>query len=312
MAAAFPSRKFAAMVPGPRPMRRRLQPATPRLAAAALALLSAPGALYAGAAPPAEPPAAEPERGPVTDVPDLPEGHLAVIAEREKISLPSPVEYFTAIAKATNPRWRKWYLELVPDPPAGRPKVGASLGMLLAEAHLATMARDGQRLRNVGAEISSRAKVLGLEDAVAPRLAAVETLAGEGNWGGVHVEFEALGWEIGSGLLRQRDGDLALLVLIGQWLRVLHIGSAVVGLGEVGDLSLAAGGEGLPGLVAGWAGGLSEECRAQEDIAFMLRHSAKLTRTWSPEKFAGGREFTLDEVKDTHSRIDAIISRLSK
>lgn len=246
----------------------------------------------------------------VTAEPDLPEDQLAAIAERERISQPAPADYFGAIAKATNPRWRKWYRELDPHPPAGRPRVAAALGIVIAEAHLATMARDEQRLRNVGAEVSALSKVLGLADAVAPRLAAVETLATAGNWGGVHLELEVLGWEVADGLRRQHDADLALLSSIGMWIRVLHIGSSVVALGEVPDLALAAGGEGMPGQLIAWTNSLSEDCRKLEPIAFSLKQVAKIGRIWDPEKFAGERDFTSEEVSDTRERFDSIISHL--
>jgi hypothetical protein len=246
----------------------------------------------------------------VTAAPDLPEDQLAAIAERERISQPAPADYFGSIAKATNPRWRKWYRELDPHPPAGRPRVAAGLGIVIAEAHLATMARDEQRLRNVGAEVSALSKVLGLADAVAPRLAAVEALAGAGNWGGVHVELEVLGWEVADGLRRQHDADLALLSSIGMWVRILHIGSSVVALGEVPDLALAAGGEGMPGQLSVWTNSLSESCRKLEPIAFSLKQVAKIGRIWDPEKFVGERTFTTEEVLDTRERLDSIISHL--
>lgn len=246
----------------------------------------------------------------VIDVPDLPEEQLAAIAVRERISQPPPADYFKAIAKATNPRWRRWYRELDPHPPTGRPMIAAGLGIVMAEAHLATMARDGQRLRNVGAEVSSLAGVLGLADAVAPRIAAVEALAEAGDWAGVHVELERLGWEVGDGLRRQRDADLALMSSIGMWLRVLHIGSAVVELGEISDLSLAVGGEGMIGQLTVWEDALSESTRKLEPVAFLLRQTAKIGRIWSPEKFANERDFNIDDVKDARERLNSIISHL--
>jgi len=267
--------------------------------AAALVAFAGPGGVFAQESP-----------APITDVADLPEKQLAEIAERERISQPPPADYFKAIAKATNPRWRKWYRKLDPHPPTGRPMVAAGLGIVIAEAHLATMARDGQRLRNVGAEVSSLAGVLGLADAIAPRIAAVEALAESGDWAGVHVELEVLGWEVGDGLHRQHDADLALMSSIGMWLRVLHIGSSVVALGEVPDLSLAVGGEGMLDRLTIWEDALSEGTRKLEPVDFLLRQTDKIGRVWSTKKFAADREFDIEEVKDTHERLESIIFHL--
>ena len=230
----------------------------------------------------------------------------------EAISFPSPDEYFSALAKSTNPRWRKWYREIEQQPPTERSKIAAGLGMLVAEAHLSSMARDEQRLRNICGEIAAFAKVLGLSETAATHLAAVEAAATRGSWPEAQLALEQLLSGFAGKLLEQRDGDLARLAQIGLWMRVLQVGAGVVQEGHVKDLSLAVGGEGMPQRVALIASGLSERSRETEDVAFMLRQCDKICRVWSAEKFQSGREFTMEEVSDCHERLTGIIAHLSK
>jgi hypothetical protein len=229
-----------------------------------------------------------------------------------EISMPSPAEYYLALAKATNPRWRRWYRELSQQPPTKRTKVAAGLGMLMAEAHIAAMARDGQRLRNVGSEIGAFAKILGLSEEVAPRIAAIEAGAERGEWAMAHLDLEAMAVGMARKLHEQRDDDLARLVRLGLWVRVLHVGAGVVFAGEVDELVLAAGGELVPIWLGRELAGLSDACRAEEDIAYLTRQLEKLGRIWAPEKLDSGRVYDAEEVEDTRDRLDGIIDHLSK
>lgn len=228
------------------------------------------------------------------------------------LGAPSPVEYFLSLAKSTNPRWRRSYRELAPQPPTDRTKVAAGLGMLATDAHLAAMARDGQRARNVSAELNAFAKILGLSETAAPRVAAFEAASGGGDWAPAHLELEELVISLAGKLREQRDDDLALLLEIGLWVRTVHVGAGVVGAGEVEDLTMASGGAGIPGWIATRAASLSERCRADPDIAYVLRQGEKIVRIWAPEKIAAGKVYTLEEVTDTRDRLDGIINRLSK
>ena len=247
----------------------------------------------------------------VADVPDLPDEHAAIARRGERLSFPSPAEYFRVLARATNPRWRTWYRELAAVPPTDRSKVSAGLGFLIAEAHLAAMARDEQRLHNVCLELGAHMKILGFKDALAPVIANVEARVLASNWNAVHMDLEILAAEAVEELLRQRDEDSARLATLGLWMRVMHVGSGVVAGGEVKDLSLAAGGEGLPQRLAEVAAGISEKAKETEPLALMMRQGEKVARIWSREKFEAGRVFTVEEVKDTHDRCATIVSHLS-
>ena len=247
----------------------------------------------------------------VGDVPDLPDEHAAIARRGERLSFPSPAEYFRVLAKATNPRWRTWYRELDAVPPTDRSKVSAGLGFLVAEAHLAAMARDEQRLHNVCLELGAHMKILGFKDALAPVIANIEARVLVSNWNAVHMDLEILAAEAVEELLRQRDEDSARLATLGLWVRVMHVGSGVVAGGEVEDLSLAAGGEGLPQRLAEIAAGISEKAREGEPLALIMRQGEKVARIWAREKFEAGRVFTVEEVKDTHARCAAIVAHLS-
>jgi hypothetical protein len=102
------------------------------------------------------------------------------------------------------------------------------------------------------------------------------------------------------------------LVDIGLWVRAVHAGSGVVAAGEVTDYTMAAGGSGIPGWIAITAAGLSERCRANPDVEYMLRQGEKLVRVWAPERIASGYEFKMEQVVDTHERLGGIINHLSK
>lgn len=184
--------------------------------------------------------------------------------------------------------------------------------MLVAECHVAAMARDGQRLSNVSAEITSFAKVLGVGKVVKPGVVSLNAHVELTNWGAVHVDLETLLAGISASLREQRDDDLATLVTLGCWLRTLHVGCGVVATGEVEDLTLAVGGEGVPQYMTLLAGKLSERSQKHPPVEFMLRQGEKLARVWAPEKMAVGRKFTTAEVKDSLERLESMIGHLSK
>ncbi len=243
------------------------------------------------------------QEGRVVPEPAVPvEGAEAVHA----IAPGSPDEYFTSLSKLTNPRWRRCYRELPADLPAERSKVAAGLGMLIADAHLAVMARDVQRVRNVGAEVGSYAKMLGLSATAGGRVATLDAACEGAEWEEGHAELKALADEFGKKLAEQRDEDLAALVELGIWTRALHVGSGVVATGKVDEVELAIGSEALLARLIELGVGLSEACRAEPSIAFALAEGEKVAALWRGVEKPGETV-----AAETEALLESIVGRLS-
>lgn len=140
----------------------------------------------------------------------------------------TPVDFLDVVGLQTKARWRQLYRPPPPVPSTDRPRAAFTLGGLIGDSFLALQAEDVQQFRNTNQDIIAYCRVLGLGEKVTPRLMSMSKLAETSKWGDLRQEAVDGHQEFTRFLREQRDEDLAVLVDLGAWLRVLEISSALV------------------------------------------------------------------------------------
>ncbi len=75
------------------------------------------------------------------------------------------------LQKVGSPRWRQLYYPVLRGEESDRSKIALRFGLSIAEAHIATMARDAQKIRDIANDLQRHAKVLGIGDALSDKVA---------------------------------------------------------------------------------------------------------------------------------------------
>jgi hypothetical protein len=140
----------------------------------------------------------------------------------------TPADFLDAIASHIKARWRQHYREAPPVPPNERERGAFVLGSLLADSFLALQATDAQQFRNTNQDVLAYCRTLGLGEKLTPRLMSQGKLAETEDWAGLRQEVVDGHQELCRLLKEQRDEDLATLVDIGVWVRLLHVVAGMV------------------------------------------------------------------------------------
>ena len=140
----------------------------------------------------------------------------------------TPADFLDGVGLRVKARWRQMYREPPGPPPTARPVAAFSLGGLVADSFLAMEATDAQQFRNNNQDILSYCRVLGLGDKLAPRLMSEGKMAERDNWTSLRQDVVDGHQELCRCLREQRDEDLAILVDMGIWMRMMDMVSGIV------------------------------------------------------------------------------------
>lgn len=220
------------------------------------------------------------------------------------------VDFLDIVGLQAKARWRQLYREPPPTPSTERPRAAFTLGGLIADSFLALQAEDAQQFRNRNQDILSYCRVLGLSDKVSPRLMAQRKLAEAGKWADLRQESIDGHQELTRLFREQHDDDLAILVDLGVWLRVLEVSSALMAdmeaPGRAGRLSIGSI-DLLKDLKQRFSL-LSEPARRHESIALIGDLLDFLLRNWAaPANEIPSKEF----VSKTHEKLKNLMRKLT-
>ncbi len=98
----------------------------------------------------------------------------------------------------------------------------------MADSFLIWQAGDAQQFRNNNQEVLSYCRMLGLGEKLLPRLMAQGKMAESSEWKELRSEIVDSHQVLIRMLREQKDDDLAVLIDLGLWLRLLEIVSSVV------------------------------------------------------------------------------------
>lgn len=219
------------------------------------------------------------------------------------------MDYLDVVGAQAKARWRQLYRDPPPLPSTERVRCAFTLGSLIADAFLALQGQDSQRFRNSNQDILAYCRVLGLSDKMSPRLMAQGKLAEMEKWPDLRQEAVDGHQELARLLREQRDEDLAILVDLGVWLRILEIASSVAAEAPdpatrhlcIGSLDL------LTDLQRRFAQ-VSQPARKIEPLALVGELIDYLLRNWSGDS---GKQPSLEFAAKTHERIKTLMRKLT-
>ncbi len=140
----------------------------------------------------------------------------------------TPADFLDSVGRQTKARWRLLFRPPPPTPPTDRGRASLILGSLMADSFLIWQAGDSQQFRNNNQEVLSYCRMLGLGEKLMPRLMAQGKMAESSEWKDLRHEIVDGHQEMLRMLREQKDDDLAVLIDLGLWLRLLDLTSSIV------------------------------------------------------------------------------------
>jgi hypothetical protein len=158
----------------------------------------------------------------------LPADQLAKAARSDSISIPTPGELFAALEKSGKTNWAGQYRGPIPVTYRDRAQIALNLGGLIADGFIAVEAKDGQQVKNIGADIVKLAKALGVSEKLLGRGSSINEFAENNEWDTLQEELEATQNEVKSSMQSHADQDLVILVTLGGWIRGTQVVTSAI------------------------------------------------------------------------------------
>ena len=160
--------------------------------------------------------------------PNLSAEQTAQAIKTDSVTIPTPGELFSALAKATKADWAGGYRGPIAMNYKTRPQIALNLGGLIADGFIAVQAQDAQQVKNIGGDITKMAKALGVSENILARGNSISQFAESDEWSALQEELEATQNEVKASMQSHRDQDLVILVSLGGWIRGTEVVSGLV------------------------------------------------------------------------------------
>ncbi len=144
------------------------------------------------------------------------------------ISIPSPGEVFAAINKISRPNWAMLAHGGVAPTTTNRAQLALAVGLLVTNGFIAVEAQDGQQVKNIGRDIMTLSKSLGVSEHILSRGNNLIEFADHNEWDALRQELEATENEVKMTMIEQQDRNLVTLTSAGAWLRGLDIAAKII------------------------------------------------------------------------------------
>jgi hypothetical protein len=188
---------------------------------AALACLGLCGAAAAQDEKPAEPP-------PAPTGPPMTREQLAGAAHTDTLSIPTPGELMAALQKQGKLDWSSQFRPPISTIYSSRPQMALNLGGLIADGYIAVEAEDAQQVKNIGKDIVSLARPLGVQQDIINRGKSLNEFAEQNKWDVLKEELEATQNEVKIAMGENKDQNLVTLVTVGGWIRGTEVISGYI------------------------------------------------------------------------------------
>jgi len=144
------------------------------------------------------------------------------------ISVPSPGEIFAAINKVSRPNWAMLSHGGAAPTTTNRAQLALAVGLLVTDGYIAVEAQDGQQVKNIGRDIMTLSKALGVSQNILSRGNNLIEFADHSEWDSLRQELEATENEVKNTMIEQQDRNLVTLTSAGAWLRGLEVAAKIV------------------------------------------------------------------------------------
>lgn len=159
---------------------------------------------------------------------DLTDRQMKEAAYLDEISVPSPGEIFAAINKVSRPNWAILSHGGVAPITTNRAQLALAVGLLVTDGFIAVEAQDGQQVKNIGRDIMTLSKALGVSQNILSRGNNLIEFADHSEWDSLRQELEATENEVKITMIEQQDRNLVTLTSAGAWLRGVDVAAQIV------------------------------------------------------------------------------------
>src|SRR5256885_11356142 len=153
---------------------------------------------------------------------------MAKAVKSDSITVPTPGELFAALGKAGKINWSAQYRAPIPMTYGNRAQIALNLGGLIADGFIAVEAKDGQQVKNIGADIMKLGKALGVSEKLLGRGSSINEFAENNEWDTLQEELEATQNEVKASMQSHADQDLVILVTLGGWIRGTQVVTSAI------------------------------------------------------------------------------------
>ncbi|HEU0273147.1 MAG TPA: hypothetical protein VFQ83_01300 [Candidatus Udaeobacter sp.] len=146
------------------------------------------------------------------------------------VAVPVPKEIFRSLDQFQDANWRAIKRPEVANwkPHGNQAQIATLLGVVIAEGFIAMEAEDSTAVKNLGRNVLTLARGLGVEDRALRRSRSIIELADKNEWAAARQEWDGVLSDIESGMIDLKSKQLAQLVSVGGWLRGTEALSALV------------------------------------------------------------------------------------
>ena len=146
----------------------------------------------------------------------------------DDLSIPSAGEVFAALNAPCHPNWVTLLTPATAPVTTDRAQLALAVGVLAANGYIAVEAQDGQQVKNIGREMMSLAKALGVSESLTGRGSSLIEFAEDNAWDSLAAELEATENEIKTTMRDQKDRNLIVLTSAAAWLRGTEVATQLV------------------------------------------------------------------------------------
>lgn len=146
------------------------------------------------------------------------------------VAVPVPKEIFHSLDQFRDANWGA-----VKRPDVARWKsqgdqaqIATLLGVVIAEGFIAMEAEDSTEVKNLGRNVLTLARGLGIRERALRRSRSIMELADKNEWSEARKEWDGVLSDVESGMIELKSAQLAQLVSVGGWLRGTDALSALV------------------------------------------------------------------------------------
>jgi hypothetical protein len=172
--------------------------------------------------------AEEPAPLPVAQNPPLNREEIVGAAKTDALSIPTPGELMAALQKQGKLDWTAQFRPPITTTSISRPQMALNLGGLIADGYIAVEAHDSQQVKNIGRDIVSLAKPLGVQQDIINRGKSLSDFAEQNKWEVLKEELEATQNEVKLAMADNKDQNLITLVTVGGWIRGTEVISGYI------------------------------------------------------------------------------------
>ena len=137
----------------------------------------------------------------------------------DDVIVPVPSEVFSVLDKLGEPNWNAELRKQDIPNTSDRTKLSLLFGYTVAEGFVAVQAQDKEAVKDIGHDVISLSKSLGLSKSVLPHAQAILDAADKGNWSAIRKEFDQTQKTVRDTMEQMKDMDLSQCVSLGGWLR---------------------------------------------------------------------------------------------